>query len=139
MLARAVWKYWRSCAVEAWSRGVWGSTVPSTFFAPWSQISGADEEAKGGIWIDAASADLVVLDDVGSEVDQFKSGRPTENLRLMLEERATRRRGFTLITTNVLRKSWPERWDARIADRLIRNAHAVECVTERSYSQTKSQ
>jgi DNA replication protein DnaC len=55
------------------------------------------------------------LDDIGAEVDEFKSGKATERLASLLEHRMHK---YTLFTTNIDRKQWSIRWDKRVASRL---------------------
>ena len=134
LMSRAVHRYWWSLPFEAKAEHWPGNAMPSVHSCAWSKIADTPIEQKGGYFSDVAASDLLVLDDVGTEVDQFKTGRPTENLREMLERRHTRR-GFTLITTNVLENEWGEKWEARVADRLLRKSHICECNPAMSFSQ----
>lgn len=97
----------------------WGNRVPTISWCNWSDFAEIDPRDRDGAWDDVALADLVVIDDLGSEVDKFKSGRPTENIRLMLEDRFKGRKA-TLITTNIPAREFDTRWDPRVAGRLAR-------------------
>ena len=135
MLARSVYRYWW-CLPYAIRSGRWPAIMPGVMRCTWSDIADATSEQKGGLFTDTSTADLLSIDDVGSEVDQFRSGRPTENLREMLEVRH-HRRGFTIITTNIPPGEWATRWDSRVADRLIRKSYVCECNPALSFNQMK--
>lgn len=98
--------------------GRWGHS-PSSMFRNWSALVGCSELE----FDDACTSDFLAIDDIGSETDRFKSNEGTERLRLILEARERR---FTMITTNVPKRSWVERWDKRVESRLCHNAVVVE-------------
>ena len=118
-LGRQVLMFWRHAKVRAWELGHWGDSVPSVGWCNWSDFAEIDPRDRDGAWDDVAKSDLAVIDDLGSEVDRFKSGRPTENLRLMLEDRFKGKRA-TVITTNISPKEFSTRWDSRVGGRLAR-------------------
>jgi len=64
--------------------------------------------------------DLLVLDDLGAETDRYRSGVPTARLQRVLELMEHR---WLLITTNVPKDKWRERWDQRICSRLEASAY----------------
>ncbi len=137
MLSRAAFRFWRGCAVTSWAMGHWGATrVPCAHWSDWSTLAETSLTERTGVWADAEEADLLVIDDVGAEVDRFRSGLPAENLRLMLERRHTHR-GYTLITTNLFPEEWSERWDFRVTDRMLRRSHVVQSTPNGSYAQRK--
>jgi DNA replication protein DnaC len=68
---------------------------------------------------DSVDADVLFLDDIGAESDKYRSGETTDALCQLLSRRAIK---WTMITTNYLPEEWPTRWDARVADRLLRNS-----------------
>lgn len=68
---------------------------------------------------DLLAADVVFLDDIGSEEDRFKSGAPTRILGDYLGEMHRQKR-FVFITTNIAPDGWKARWDGRVEDRLLR-------------------
>jgi DNA replication protein DnaC len=75
------------------------------------------------IWLDGEhETDLLFLEDIGAEVDRFKTGEPTERLREILNEFKHR---WLFITTNVMPDHWPAKWDERIADRLLRDSKVI--------------
>lgn len=123
-LGKAVANYWRLCAVSAWDLGKWGDSIPSVQFQAWSEIANCEPDQRGGVWKDLVDANLAVIDDIGTEVDRFKSARTIENLRLMLEARLDRNK-WTLITTNVPAKDWAKSWDGRVSARLTRDSYTI--------------
>jgi hypothetical protein len=116
-------------AIDAWHRGLWPKhNPPRADWWAWSDLAniGANERNADTSWPEATSLDAVLLDDVGSELDPYKSNVPIENLRLILEARCGL---WTCITTNVPPEAWEEVWDARVASRLHENAVRVELRT----------
>ena len=80
-------------------------------------------------------AEIVMIDDVGSEVDKYKSGEPTSRLRQILSLCDDK---FLLLTTNLTKTAFFERYDARVADRL-QAAHWCDMTGVPSYrSKTKT-
>lgn len=74
-------------------------------------------------WSEARQCGLLLLDDVGSEADKYKSGEPTTLLGGLLGVRKNR---WTVITTNVPVANWRKVWDQRVADRLFRDSRIVD-------------
>lgn len=117
-LAKGLWKIAAVHNVDAWSDSGRWDRIPSTSFHAWSALLGASAD----VFDDAARSDFGVVDDIGSEVDRFKSGEGTERLRMLLEEREHR---FTVLTTNVPEAEWSRRWDKRVESRLHHRAVVV--------------
>jgi len=67
-----------------------------------------------------SAPNLLVLDDIGAEHDPSKYG--AAQLYLILESRAQM---WTLLTTNCLPAQWEQKWDRRVASRLLRNTQHV--------------
>lgn len=67
---------------------------------------------------DMCEEDILFLDDIGAESDRYKSGESTALLCQLLGKRE---RLFTVVTTNIPRQHWAEKFDKRVADRLKRN------------------
>ena len=109
----------------AWENGYWGGAIPQAIFWRWQQLADLEEEEWKGAFLDiigddrVAGADLVILDDVGAETDKFKSGAPTARFQTVMEALEHR---WLLITTNVPKAKWRERWDGRIASRMEASA-----------------
>ena len=103
-------------AVDLWSQGYWPA-VPAVVYATWSRVVDLEREEWDEWLYDLRRAKIVFLDDVGSEIDQYKSGRPIERLRLALEASESK---FLLCTSNVPSERRSEAWDARVVSRLQR-------------------
>lgn len=125
-----------SLQVAAWYEGFCRTTITTGAF-DWSKLAciGPTERNYESCWIDAVEAKAALVDDIGTEVDKFKSGGPTENLRLLLE---ARRDLWTIITTNVPPSKWAEVWDRRVEDRLYRKSEIVELKTAESYARKRN-
>ena len=103
--------------VDALTSGQWrGNKVPGAVFVDWSRTVSAKTVDE---WEDRMSeilrSQFVVLDDIGTEPDPFKSGEPTERLRQLLNQLESR---WLIISTNVPKADWQGRWDHRVASRL---------------------
>lgn len=72
---------------------------------------------------DVAKSDVVFIDDIGAEEDQYRSGAGTRILGDLL---GALEKKFVLIATNIEPDGWAKRWDGRVEDRLLRR-HAVTC------------
>ena len=68
---------------------------------------------------DLLEADVMFLDDIGSEEDRFKSGSATRVIGDVLG-RIHDEKKFAVITTNIAPDGWKARWDGRVEDRLLR-------------------
>jgi DNA replication protein DnaC len=91
------------------------------------------DDFKGGDYSvlgDMFEVDLLVIDDIGAEHDPSKSG--VNKLCQILSRRETK---FTVITSNISPAHWPERFDTRIADRLLRNSEVIELWSVPSYAE----
>jgi DNA replication protein DnaC len=78
--------------------------------------------------------DLMFLEDIGPEVDRFKTGEPTERLRELFNVMKNK---WMVVTTNVPVADWEKRWDGRIMDRMLRNSVIVDMSGVPSYQKTK--
>lgn len=116
-VARAVSRFFKAHAIDLYCDGPWriSDSIPIAYFRDWKLLTTrTDMDFDAALdAIDAAA--LVVLDDIGSEVDRFKSGLPTERLLRVLDACADK---FLLMTTNATIEQWPKAFDARIASRL---------------------
>lgn len=95
--------------------------VPACKFSVWSRIAESGPLSFDDWMEEASESQWIVLDDVGSETDKYKSGEPVERLRRALDLARTR---WMLVSTNVPRAKWPQCFDARVADRLL----AAKCL-----------
>lgn len=83
------------------------------------------EQVKNGNreqWEDVTSADVLTIDDIGSESDEFKGGATTRILGDLL---GCMEKRFVFITTNIAINGWADRWDGRVQDRLLRSNSTV--------------
>jgi len=124
-LAKGAWKFVRENGSKAWDRGHWRRSI-SDFWVDWSDL--IDRE---GLLEDVYTSTFVVLDDIGSEADKFNSGVGIERLRKVLGHRDHK---WTIVTTNFTPDKWLNRWDARVADRLLRHSRIVEFNQTPSYA-----
>ena len=77
------------------------------------------------------STDVLFLDDIGAESDKYRSGETIDALCQLLSRRERR---WTMVTTNYLPEEWPARFDARVADRLLRDSMVCDMRGCGSYS-----
>jgi DNA replication protein DnaC len=115
-------------AAEAWRAGGWGQRLPVARYLPWlplyTDMSNDDgREAKESAMRAITGADFLLIDDIGTEIDRFKSGAPVAVLTEILD--ATKDK-FRIITTNVPMAEWPRKWDKRVEDRLLRKSIVMQ-------------
>ena len=93
------------------------SPIPSVAFVDWSSYCRkVDRKETGPHVIDEAlQCQVIILDDVGAEADQFKSGSHTAELRDFLEECANK---WLLVSMNIARAQWRKAFGERVASRL---------------------
>lgn len=95
----------------------WGSSrKPLAYAVNWSKFvrQGEHENANTSL-LDLRSVDLLAVDDIGSESDQFRGGANLSLLRDLLEDS---RNKWVMISTNVVPGSWAKVFGPRVADRL---------------------
>ncbi len=120
-VARCLERWTRHVAYEAWLRA-WkghGSGLPRVVIVDWSQVASPEkvDQREWAAWMeDVEAASMVILDDVGTETDVYKSGIPTERLCHVLNRCVGK---FVWINTNIGPIRWTEKWDARVEDRLL--------------------
>lgn len=113
---RAAWDFLRSHNVDLWQLRH-HSTPPSARFAIWSKVAGLGEGAWADFEDDVRRSAFVFLDDVGSEVDRFKTGQSVERLRLILDMCGAK---WLLLSSNLTAETFGSAFDARISSRLQR-------------------
>lgn len=117
--------------ITAWERGYWDNPI-SWERVDWPSLCSSMEKTIDNERIsDLCECGVLLLDDIGSEVDRYKNGSPAELLRRVLGSREGK---FTLITTNIKPDDWAKRWDARVSDRLLRGSIIVELFGTPSFS-----
>jgi DNA replication protein DnaC len=130
-VAKCVANYARHAAYGALEAGGWGkeARVPSSLFLDWPEATDGFKAGHYGVVEDAKEADLLILDDIGAEYDPSKNA--ANQLCCILSRRERR---FTLVTSNLAPAAWTERFDFRIADRLMRNSVIVDLSGVPSYA-----
>lgn len=131
--------------LKRWSKAVrstiWGmgwTTPPRIEFVEFGKVAFL-ETAEFRNWLEGHNTpghetDLMFLEDIGAEVDKFRSGEPTERLREIFNDMKNR---FMVVTTNVPSAQWETRWDGRIMDRLMRHSEIIEMTGVPSYQQAR--
>ena len=132
--AKAIFRFCLAAAMSAYEAGHWGKgdgKIPSAIFISWPEAANAFAEKQFGIMEDAVETKLVILDDIGAETDQYKSGLSKDKLCQILSRREKR---FTVITTNVAPENWTEMFDGRVDDRLCRNSVICDITKVKSFA-----
>lgn len=123
-----------SKALYSWARNYSGRVGASALWVAWPESCRDIMDGYDGVVRDAWEAHFLALDDIGSETDRYKSGLTVDSLCQILSRRE---RKFTVVTTNISPAKWNERFDIRIADRLMRNSEVCDLSEVPSYSLTK--
>lgn len=90
----------------------------SSIMLKWPSVAEADDESDfREVEAKISESTFVVLDDIGSEIDRFKTGSPAARLTRILSLIEERRK-WSVITTNFDRKKLVDSYDSRTADRL---------------------
>lgn len=98
-----------------------GVRLPEVVMVNWPMMVNSLKQGNWDRIDDLMRVELLVLDDVGAEHDPSKVGQ--EKLYLLLERREHR---WTVLTSNVYPVAWPERFERRIASRLLRNFEHID-------------
>lgn len=129
-VAKKLNQFARAAAHSSFETGAWGlDAVPGSLELNWPEV--VDGFKEGHYWIvdDCLTVELLTIDDLGAENDPSKNA--ADKLCQILSRREQL---FTIITTNIAPVNWEERFDARIADRLLRNSALVDLFNVPSYS-----
>lgn len=113
-VARAIYRFARSFGADI----LLEHKAPhwATQWIDWPTIAEADDESDFEEGLRKISeATFVVIDDVGSETDRFKSGLPASRLRRVLT--LLERERWAVITSNLTRSQLFDLYDVRVADR----------------------
>jgi DNA replication protein DnaC len=124
-------RFFNDWAVDLCVAGVWKNhRVPTAAFLDWPKaIRRTEENDPEMVLRDALESQVIVIDDAGAEVDRFKSGAGADLLRSFLSDCELK---FVLLTTNVPRAEWTEKFGDRVADRL-NSAHHHDMTGAPSY------
>jgi len=121
----------------AFEMGGWGKVgrVPSSTFTRWPEfVDDLRTWQRSGTgrhlgFDEMVVSDLLTIDDIGADDDPWKGG--SDKLCQLLTRRE---KEFTVVTTNIEPAHWPEKFDIRIADRLMRNSEVVNLFGLESYA-----
>ena len=129
-MAKAIYKWARAfCSYAFHDIGKWNE-FPRVSFLQWGEHVDEYSRTKGAVPDDWLGDHLLIIDDVGAENDSFKIG--TARLSQVMNHRTSRR--FTVITTNVQPAAWGEVFDARVADRFLRDSVVCDMFEIPSYA-----
>jgi len=105
-----------SLDVTLGGHGAWSlARKPSAGFLSWSKFCRQSEDGSQWMLDEKLQDDVLVIDDVGSEADRYRSGSHKAQLRDLLEDC---RNKWLLISMNIEKKDWLDVFGARVADRL---------------------
>lgn len=110
---KAAYRFMRAHSGAMWPK-FWKHPV-SLKFVVWSKAVAFERYAWDDFEEEIRGSDMVFVDDLGSEIDRFKSGEPAERLRLFLDLAKTK---WMLVSTNIPREDFPKAFDARVVSRL---------------------
>jgi DNA replication protein DnaC len=127
--AKRISKFARFAAFSAMEHGEWGFSVPSILFVRWPEVTDAFKEGNYGVVQDCLEASLLVVDDLGAEYDPSKNA--ADKICQILSRRESR---FNVVTTNIHPSAWSDKFDKRIADRLLRNSVVIDLSDTTSHS-----
>ena len=139
---RGLQRFLDAARIDAWDKGYWVDGPPSVKFADWhlwANLDPARAEEERLALEDLCEVDVLLLDDVGAEVDRYKSGLPLANLSELFNRRAQK---WTALTTNYLPEQWigsetvMGRFGKRVGDRLFRHSIIVPLRHTPSYALT---
>ena len=128
--------------MSLWPTAAW-NRPPSVHLVDFGKICRLDDDEWVrwmGDWVTSAFCptghplDALFLDDIGSEVDRYKSGEPALRLAEIWNEMRSR---WLVTATNVPVAAWTERWGVRVSDRLFRNSVIADMSAVPSWQVTK--
>lgn len=128
-IARKIYHFCHAAAFLVFKKRHWGNvSVPSSLFLAWPEVVSALSEKNRSIMEEASTADLLILDDIGADNDPWKIGGDA-----LCQILSRRERRFTVITTNILPAHWADKFDGRVADRLLRNSVVLDLSKVKPY------
>ena len=114
---RAAYEFLRAHGTDLWPK--WHKTPPRARFATWSRVSALGPGSWSDFEDEIHASRFVFIDDLGSEIDRFKSGEPAERLRTVMDMCATK---WVLLSSNLTRETFGRVFDPRVQSRLERAA-----------------
>ena len=130
-IAKGIARFTGAAQQLAYERGGWGTqqSLPSTAWVQWPEAVDGFKTGNYEIMHDLFSDDLIVLDDIGAENDPSKNG-----CAKLCQILSARERRFTVVTTNIQPQDWAHVFNARIADRMLRNSTVIDMFEIPSYA-----
>ena len=118
-VGRKVWEWARAVSLSRWEQQPATDYIPSIVFTPWASVA-SPEKMSGAEFADwmaeIDSATMIVVDDIGTETDQYRTGVPTQRLCQLLNRCESK---WLWLTTNKAPEHWAQAWDIRVEDRLL--------------------
>lgn len=103
--------------ISAYAKGwLHGESIHLPCFFAWERLVAMDQDDYDAV-IDRnmEPSRVVILDDVGAEIDRYKSEEPLMRLKQVLD---VCKHKWLLITSNIQRRDWEAQFKPRVADRL---------------------
>lgn len=116
--ARKIYQWAKRMAIPAWEAGKWPHP-PRVVLFEWAKVVFESNENFKDWLFRVDDCDAIFIEDIGAEIDRFKTGEPAERFREVMNEFKDR---WLFLTSNVMPEHWASHWDDRIADRLLRNS-----------------
>lgn len=110
---KAAHKFLRGAAMALWPR--WYPGPPAMRYVIWSKAVALERYGWEDLEDEIRACAMVFVDDVGSEIDRFRTGEPAERLRLFLDKCQGK---WLLMSTNVARHDFAKTFDSRVQSRL---------------------
>lgn len=129
-IAKGIYRWAQHASVTLWDQGHWSPEPPTATYVHWPSICDGFKDGDYNIMDEMRKADLLVIDDIGSEHDPSKNA--LVKLCQVLTDRDSK---FTVVTTNMNPDQWDNCFDLRVADRLRRNSLIIDLRDETPYSQ----
>ena len=116
-LAKAACDFFNRHSVDLWFEALWscGGSTPEAVMVDSASMATMEDKGWETYIDDLGRCQLIVLDDLGSETDRFRSGTPASRLRRLLEQSQNK---WLIATTNTAKADWPSVFDNRVASRL---------------------
>ncbi len=118
-ISRRLKRWAENARITAWEMAWSGPKLPTVIFSEWMELASPEtcDERQFDDWIrEVSEASMVILDDIGTETDQYKTGIPTARLCRLLNRCEGK---WLWISTNIQPMQWATKWDARVEDRLL--------------------
>lgn len=118
-------------ASAAFDTRLWDAkgSYPESVLCYWPEVTEGFYKGVFDVTQSFIEADLLVIDDIGAERDPKELAK--DKLCQILSRRERR---YTVITTNIQPEHWAEKWEERIADRLLRNMNVIDMTQVPSFA-----